>query len=364
MLDLNLFSESLQLEYDIMPLLSNSICVRFQLPVKNFLNELNNKGAVDLRKIKSAILWLYIKTKPSSSWQEEGEDDDSSAGFAPSTLYEKRRRQGSNDYLSLKITNLNEPERSLVLRQSKMVDDWNTIDITNMIKSTISKTLHQYKKNKKLKLEESSISLSLMIKCAKNCTIGLSKPTESLGSNEYQSVDADLLASSFYQDDVTIGSRSPKKPLLSVSIYENRVMSGGGGSEAGGEAKNSKRVKRRVQNLNQNYRAHGLDKDTYTAKQCFNNYPDSNRECCLITYFVNFNSLKWSSWILSPSGFFANYCSGKCHDIKSKLFAFLLYSPLYHLIPNSLISCHSPPLYQVLNMPVTTPKSKSSTMRT
>jgi hypothetical protein len=124
-----------------------------------------------------------------------------------------------------------------------------------------------------------------------------------------------------------VSNSAGKKPLLSINIFENDdLVEPIAGVNGGGKAKH--RGKRRTHSHNHpqskssntvsNYRVNGIDKDTYSPKLCYNNYPDANRECCLITYFVNFNALKWSSWILSPTGFVANYCSGKCNDAKSK----------------------------------------------
>lgn len=35
-------------------------------------------------------------------------------------------------------------------------------------------------------------------------------------------------------------------------------------------------------------------------------------ECCLQPFYVSFRNLGWENWIVAPSGFFSNYCRGKC----------------------------------------------------
>lgn len=39
---------------------------------------------------------------------------------------------------------------------------------------------------------------------------------------------------------------------------------------------------------------------------------DDTKTCCLKPLYVRFSDLMWDYWILAPSGFFANYCTGSC----------------------------------------------------
>ena len=39
----------------------------------------------------------------------------------------------------------------------------------------------------------------------------------------------------------------------------------------------------------------------------------NNDPCRLHEAFINFTDIKWDNWILSPSGFYLNYCKGDCH---------------------------------------------------
>ncbi|KAF1765896.1 hypothetical protein GCK72_005849 [Caenorhabditis remanei] len=36
--------------------------------------------------------------------------------------------------------------------------------------------------------------------------------------------------------------------------------------------------------------------------------------CCIVPFYVNFTEIGWNDWILSPPGFYANYCSGSCSN--------------------------------------------------
>ena len=65
-----------------------------------------------------------------------------------------------------------------------------------------------------------------------------------------------------------------------MNIEEKEEILSLGNGVGGGGGKQSKRAKRKI-NAHQggNYRANGLDRDGYTPKLCYNNYPDSEREC-------------------------------------------------------------------------------------
>ncbi|CAD6197528.1 unnamed protein product [Caenorhabditis auriculariae] len=39
---------------------------------------------------------------------------------------------------------------------------------------------------------------------------------------------------------------------------------------------------------------------------------DPKLECCVVPFYVNFTELGWDDWIISPPGFYANYCAGPC----------------------------------------------------
>ncbi|CAI2333048.1 unnamed protein product [Caenorhabditis sp. 36 PRJEB53466] len=40
--------------------------------------------------------------------------------------------------------------------------------------------------------------------------------------------------------------------------------------------------------------------------------PSDCTGCCVVPFYVNFTEIGWNDWILSPPGFYANFCSGSC----------------------------------------------------
>ena len=39
--------------------------------------------------------------------------------------------------------------------------------------------------------------------------------------------------------------------------------------------------------------------------------------CCVERFYVSFEKLNWSNWVLMPNGFYANHCKGSCQDVAS-----------------------------------------------
>lgn len=252
---------------------SDSLCINFDVPIKTFYKESNMRMVQ--RKLVSAVLWIYIRISD----------------------------QITNDNIKIQIQNFNLPKKSTSFYLKSLNDGWNTINITNVFRlpsiSPIKASLNE------------KLNFTIIVKCLKNCSIGY------VNEEVYEIEDDEG------SKDILISNHVSKKPLLTVNIQEDENVSDLLAN--GVNADRSLRTKRRANNNNHhagNYKAHGIEAN-YNPKLCYNNYPDADRECCLITYFVNFNSLKWSSWILSPSGFVANYCSGKCNDLKSKFIFFI-----------------------------------------
>jgi hypothetical protein len=302
-----------------------SLCINFEIPARIFFGSTalsTTLKPLKVKKIQSVLLWVYIKT------------DEVSGGVAAVAAPSEE-----NTY-DLRIENL---QSSSSLAYKNLIDGWNTIDVKSLIDL------------KSIAVDPSGkFNVTLALKCMNaKCSIGrtdtdpvatkedsmyeATTPRAGLGDNG--DIIDELVASisSSNNDDgessynILVSNSAGKKPLLSINIFENDdLVDPIASANGGGKAKN--RGKRRTHSHNKeqgktsggllanNYKVTGIDKENYTPKLCYNNYPDSNRECCLITYFVNFNSLKWSSWILSPSGFVANYCSGKCNEAKSECF--------------------------------------------
>lgn len=220
-----------------------------------------------MRKLNTVVLWIFIRTQ----FDESNESP-----------------------VVLNIQNL-KTKASVSLDRSQLVDGWNTVNLTHMFHLPAINSMTDYSSNK-------THQLTLSLDCAPYCSLGYSND--------------DLMENYEYNfKTILLSNSAARKPLLSIKILEDK------GADLIQFDKSNVRNKRKTfhHNQNINYKAYGIDRDNYNPRLCYNNYPDSNRECCLITYFVNFNSLKWSSWILHPPGFVANYCSGKCNDLKSKL---------------------------------------------
>ncbi|XP_013388584.1 growth/differentiation factor 8 [Lingula anatina] len=55
----------------------------------------------------------------------------------------------------------------------------------------------------------------------------------------------------------------------------------------------------------------GQSKNRHRQKR--NTVCDGNTaECCKQTFYVSFEAIGWTDWILQPSGYYANYCKGSC----------------------------------------------------
>jgi hypothetical protein len=235
---------------------SDGICINFEIPMKNFIKE-HNKGLFSERKLTSVLLWIYLRTTTTTSQK-----------------------------LRLQIQNVNQTKsKNSIINIKYLNDGWNTINITNIFR------LPHLNLNSDI---NNSFNVSLLLKCSKGCSIGYS-------NYDLFSFDDNI------NNDIIIDNYSSRKPILSVNVNDEDFTP------------NSRktRSKRKANHHIKNYKAHGIDKDNYNPKLCLNNYPDPDRECCLITYYVNFNTLKWSSWIISPTGFVANYCAGKCNELPS-----------------------------------------------
>lgn len=188
------------------------------------------------------------------------------------------------------------------------------------------------------KLKHSTLNFTLLLRCMIGCQrLEVMSPIASdedpatttmaptTTDDESNSIIDESSRSQGSDIAVAIENRAGKKPLLSLNIEEKEEILSAAASEASRLA-SAKRAKRKTNGHQEgNYKAKGLDKNKYLPKLCHNNYPDAERECCLVTYYVSFNSLKWASWIISPSGFVANYCSGKCYDKTSETsFSFII----------------------------------------
>lgn len=179
--------------------------------------------------------------------------------------------------INMEILNIEHSSRAIIFDENELSNGWNTLDI----KDIFHLPQHEHDTYNK------TLEIKFLVKCLFECKISVSNDDISYENDNNQ---------------IIIGNSLSKKAILSVNLFDKLEID----SEISG------RGKRNAQDGN-----HNMASTDYRANICKNNYPDSMRECCLITYYVDFNALKWS-WILSPSGFLANYCSGKCNEKKSK----------------------------------------------
>ncbi|RNA36749.1 Inhibin beta B [Brachionus plicatilis] len=154
--------------------------------------------------------------------------------------------------------------------------------------------------------KDSVLKYTIRLKCFYDCSIGFSQR------------DMDTF---FYEDtaNILVSSLPGKKPLMSIDIEEESEM-------------DKKRSKRRIETAEgeRNYRSAGHT--GHMTRTCRPSSGNKERECCLNQYQVDFDRLKWSSWIISPHSYSANFCSGGCNDPRkilfSSVFAFKLFAAL------------------------------------
>ena len=225
--------------------------------MKNFVKV--SDGGLLIRKVNKVILWLFIRSST----------------------------EDSSENIRLEFQNLNKANKNLIIDQNKLVDGWNTINISGLFNLPEIGQLHEI---------NSTIKVLLSIKCLDSCLIGFS--TDDLMVNDPNAFK-----------NVLVSNSATRKPMLSISITEEMIEI----------PLNIKSSRNKRQKQSHNFLSPHMQRGgSNLPKFCANNYPDSNKECCLITYYVNFNSLRWGSWIINPSGFLANYCSGRCNEKKSR----------------------------------------------
>lgn len=116
----------------------------------------------------------------------------------------------------------------------------------------------------------------------------------------------------FYDDttNILISNFPGKKPLLSIDIEEENELE-------------KKRNKRKISsNGDRNFRS--ARHNGHMTKICRPSSGIKEHECCLNQYQVDFDRIKWSSWIIHPHSYSANFCSGGCNDQRSIYFYILI----------------------------------------
>ena len=176
---------------------------------------------------------------------------------------------------------------------------WNSINISNLIKQTTNN-------------QNGSHLDVLIIKCNKECIIEIDRKTIIKPSK---------------LPILYLSKQYNQKPLLQIN------------NEVKIPIVNKKKAKRSVKDErtakvsddnseNESASNYQTDADsTIGSNLCKNNVGHPNQECCLVSHYVSFNVLKWSNWVISPAGYRANYCIGRCTTLKGtkqKSFFFFL----------------------------------------
>ena len=137
---------------------------------------------------------------------------------------------------------------------------WNSIDITDLFNPKI--------------LINDKIFDTLAINCIDNCSLEL---------KHYKNYSFNKTGTSF----LCLNINDNQKPLLQLKSFDRKRL------------KRSKIVsKTEIKNLS-------------LIHECSTKQFNSTK-CCLISYIIDFASLKLSPWIIHPSVFSANYCFGSC----------------------------------------------------
>lgn len=240
------------------------LCLDFEVPMKNLLGRTHDHRQ-HFHKISSVTLWFHIQNKI------------------------QRLKK-----VKMEILNLKYSKKAILFYESELQNGWNTLDVKDIFRLP---QLTDHTQNTTLKL-------TLLLKCLFDCKIQVSREDRDKFDEDSPNV-------------IGISSSNAKRPVLSVNLDEKLDMD----NKVGGDLMEPRFVSsthsRSTRQLSVQKRYMASD---YSSNLCKNNYPNSIRECCLITYFVDFNALKWS-WILSPSGFLANYCSGNCNQKNSFQYA-------------------------------------------
>jgi hypothetical protein len=296
----------------------NYLCINFDLNTQLMFSSKQNKT----KKIQSVLLWVNVKIDGTYSDLFMGEEDQMEAETA------MKENDELDDNYVLRIENIYNKQ---YMDYTSLKNGWNTIDVSALVNEITN--------------DRVKVNITLGLKCMNSqCKIAasttfLTEPSmiitnnnDEMFYNNYEDVQNDQNKNQEF--NLLINNNAGKKPLLSVNIIENF------GTDIQSTIKHSNRGKRKVNSHNNrhntnrnrnndgNFRALALDKDPSDFKEnyCKNNNKDPNQECCIVSYYVNFNALKWSSWILSPSGFVANFCAGKCNERKSNSLQFSPYS--------------------------------------
>ena len=206
-----------------------------------------------IRRPTAAYLWLFMRTQSSYEY-------------------------GIDENFHLEISNDNKYSNSEIIYNLRY--GWKKINISKIFKIAM---IHKLK-------GAAVVKYTIKLRCFYDCSIGFTE----------RDID-----NYFYDDkNILISNHPGKKPLLSIDIEEENEIE-------------YKRNKRRISTVDDEENFRSTRHSGYTTKTCRHSSNNKERECCLNQYQVDFDRLKWSNWIVSPTSYSANFCSGRCNDPRS-----------------------------------------------
>ena len=90
-----------------------------------------------------------------------------------------------------------------------------------------------------------------------------------------------------------------------------------------------------------------IENDVKTRKRRVIECYPRMRECCRESLYVNFTEIGWHDWIVSPSGYDANYCRGTCHGLSVPIYGYV--TVIQRVKPRKK-SCCSPKSFSCLTI--------------
>ena len=175
------------------------------------------------------------------------------------------KKTNKNATQKIRLSNLKN-DKSIFI---SIKNDWNSIDITNLIETDIDKLVYS----------NDTIFDVLVIKCHEECQFEL---------NQFNAKPTKI-------PTVILKTHHSHKPLLQINNID----------------KNSERNEQ----INKQFEFKRLKRvynDVSMTNICKNNQLDPKSKCCLMPFRLDFSMLKLTQWIISPLSFSANYCFGHC----------------------------------------------------
>ena len=237
--------------------ISNAICLNFVLD-KLFFDE----------NFSSVYLWLNFNVK--DIWTNS------------------KRKSNRLIPTAINITNM---KQTPLIEHTNVKNGWNTIDITELIKNM---------KN------QNETGYVLVVKCNKDCLI---------------EIDNNIA----YRTNVlpTLYLNKQQYPLLQLNIEDKKSSSKHVSIKRENHHRLNKRSRRddrtfKIGDDNSENEAINYHIESESPNLCKNNIGHPNQECCLVSHYVSFSALKWSNWVIAPTGYRANFCIGRCSTARGK----------------------------------------------